>query len=722
MKSRLFSWELLAIAWLAAMPTTRAGEPSARDFANELLNKAGRTDVVLKVDESLGHREAFRIEVRANDRVVRGGSSAGLTYGVQALLNGDPTGVIEKPDFDIRGTTLCLMQGRTEKVKGRPSQTYASVLSPNTFPWFYDKRHLERFLDAMVAARLNTLFIWSGHLFPYILEMPEYPEACELTRSQLRENQDQFRWFTDQCARRNISVLLHFYNIHVPKPLAEAHHFKPESPKGLITRPSAPTPFLKEYVHYALLRFFEEFDSVGLYVCPGESLKPEHQLEWFRDVIFAAAKSSGKNPLLVVRDWQLSSDLHEQLKALYPNIYSEMKQNNESLTSPVPDRLHSERWKGVAKAHVVNLHGPPTDLVPMRWGSPLFIRETVSEWRKLGFVDGAEIYTLSFWLWPYTRDKLEPQQEGPTPPGRRLLWLDRDSIYLDAFGRYLWKGQRDPGTEQSYWERYLAAMFGSPEIGRRMYRWYVLTGPISPGMQNLTATKFVNHWSTVVLQNQGVDSILMARTRIDDVPTADSTKSEEHCSMPVDTYFFERYKSRYEMPQLTQWVSMPVTQYAKELAAGRKVTDAMTPERVCELLHELAEESLTEARAAQSQATNPAVKDELGRFVTDSQMYMLATEALRQKVLAASVKAQMLACGDKSLAKQFVRHMEESVAVYEKLAELTSQTYLSGNDLWPWKHWKTEGLAEFRDDLNIQRAWLEGVLAHSPLQEERSCP
>ena len=37
-------------------------------------------------------------------------------------------------------------------------------------------------------------------------------------------------------------------------------------------------------------------------------------------------------------------------------------------------------------------------------------------------------------------------------------------------------------------------------------------------MQNLTATKFGNFWATVMLQNQGVDQILNARKRIDDVP------------------------------------------------------------------------------------------------------------------------------------------------------------------------------------------------------------
>ena len=95
--------------------------------------------------------------------------------------------------------------------------------------------------------------------------MPKYPEACDLKPEELQRNQQQFRWFTQQCARRNIRVLLHFYNIHLSEPMAKAHN--------LPINPRAPTPLLKEYTHYALSRFFEEFDSVGLYICPGESLQ-----------------------------------------------------------------------------------------------------------------------------------------------------------------------------------------------------------------------------------------------------------------------------------------------------------------------------------------------------------------------------------------------------------------------------------------------------------------
>jgi len=696
MKQTPFTLTRIGCLLAAMCGLASAGEDPRLEYSRARLQPAAQPPAQFTLNEALGHPEAFRVTRAAGKTVIEYGSPAGAVYGAVAVAQREFTpGAVEQPDFDLRGTTLCVMTG---------TNSYKVIYSPEQSPWFFDRAFMERTLDSFAAARLNTIFLWSCHLFPYILEMPRYPEACDLKPEELRRNQQQFRWFTQACARRNIRVLLHFYNIHLSEPMAKAHN--------LPINPRAPTPFLKEYTHYALSRFFQEFDSVGLYVCPGESLRMQYQAEWFRDVLFDAAIKSGKNPLLVIRDWTLDLEFRQQLGSLYPNCYSETKHNQESLTSPVPDRRH-EQWRGVLKGHIVNLHGPPMDLEPMRWASPPFIAETVGKWKGLGFLKGAEIYTTIFWQWPYTLDKLEPDQKGYQPAGRKLLWLDRDGLYLEAFGRYLWKADRDPRLEQQYWEQHLARKFGSAKAGKALYQWYVLTGPISPGMQNLTATRFMNWWPTVMLQNQDVERILKARQRIDDVPACltKATGSDDYYTQPVDTYFFERYQAKYHLPALTQRLSMPVQQYAEALNAKRAVTDAMTPDKVCDLFCQLAAESLSSAKAAQAAAGKES-KAEAGRFVSDSEMYVLAAEALKHKVLAALLKARMLKSGDRTLAVPFLKQMEASVAAYEKLAALTDRTYLFGNDLGS-THWKTQGLREFQQDLKTQHAWLERFSAQA---------
>ena len=139
--------------------------------------------------------------------------------------------------------------------------------------------------------------------------------------------------------------------------------------------------------------------------------------------------------------------------------------------------------------------------------------------------------------------------------------------------------------------------------------------------------------------------ILRHRRRIDDVPItltqATGYTKMAYYSQPVDDYFFERYKVKHRMPHLTRRVSMPVSQYADELVTGRTVNDAMTPDRVCDLLCDLAREGLAAAKDAQA-ADRAETREELGRFMSDSEMYVLATNALRHKVQAAILKGRIL--------------------------------------------------------------------------------
>jgi len=686
------------------------------DYTQLMLSGAEKNTKLCLVND-LDHREAFRIRADYGDMVIEAATEAGLIYGAQAVIDGKyEPGKVEKPDFDIRGTTLCLMP-----------HGYRATLSPKLYPWFYDKAFMTRTLDSFADARLNTIFLWAGHMFPYIVEMPDYPEAAsDIPPEQIKANQEQFRWFTSECEKRNIQVLLHFYNIHVSPPFAKAHKMR--------TNPSTPTPLLKEYTHYALTRYFKEFASVGLYACPGESIHSQYQLEWFRDIIFDAAKKSGKNPMIVIRDWTLNEEFRSSLKTLYDNVYSELKHNDESLTSPCPDLRHMQ-LEGIASGHIVNFH-LVTDLVPMRWGSPVLLQESMQHLKKLGFIKGVEFFGQMFWKWPYTLDKLEPAQKGYFPKGPKLVSLDRDEIYFEAFGRYLWRSDRDPMKEQAYWTQYLAKKFGSHEVGELIYQWYVTSGPISPGLQNLNATKVGGFWPSVMLQNQSVDQILEYNKSLDETPYTlyreTGRARQRFYPRPFDEFFFNRYRKTYGLPKpgslppmykefapykkrlgindLEQCHCMPVSQYAKALEEGTSIDFAMTPDKTASLLNALAKESLELARNAVKHANDSGFTDEnreeMERFVTDSEMYVLATQTMIHKEQAAILKSRILIKPDSKLPEQFLESMEQSVISYKKLAALTTTTYLHGNDFQK-SHWKDSGLKEFQNDLTKQRAWIE---------------
>jgi hypothetical protein len=659
------------------VPLRAFAEESRLEYARELLSQIPEAErPILKTDAALDNPEAFSLRADGTRTEIAGGGPAGVLYGVQQWLAAPktpPSGAVEKPDFELRGTVLFLMK----------EGSYDYQLKPEEFPWFFDRPLLTKYLDYLYANRFNTIFLWSGNLFPSIVQLPDYPDATNLTPAEMARNQEQFAWFTRECAKRNISVLLHFYSIHLPKALADArkipmHYGKPDE-------------FAAKFMRYTLERFLRVFESVGLYVCPGEALNQKYTAEWIHDVIIPAAKASGKNPRIVVRYWGLDAEGFKKLCAPeYDNLYTELKHNVEMVVSPVPDARHASIVK-VAKKHIVNLH-EIADIKPFRWGDPLFIQEMVGEWKKVG-IDGAEVYGLVSWRWPYALDRLEPQQEGFWSPGNKLLTFERDAIWLEAVGRYLWKVDRPQAEEEAFWKAKLAEKFGNAEAGELFLKWYETTGPVLPGLQNLTHVHNMNYFPSAVGKEQMVDAILDTKSCDADYP-----------ARPVDTYFFERYKKKYGLPGLTNRIAMPVAEYAEKVAAGETVADAMTPERVVGLLVEMAEKGLDIAEKGQAAATKN--RDEAARFVSDSQALVYITKAWREKVLAAIAKRAYQKTGEEKYADELRNHLRQSIEIYLKLAALTEETYVNATDMLMRLNWHN-GLSAFRNDMKTQLEFLD---------------
>jgi hypothetical protein len=378
-----------------------------------------------------------------------------------------------------------------------------------------------------------------------------------------------------------------------------------------------------------------------------------------------------------------------------------MKHNVEMIVSPVPDGRHAA-WKNVAKKHIVNLH-EAADVKPFRWGSPQFIREMVGQWKAQGF-DGAESYGLVSWRWPYSLDKLEPQQKGFWPEGKKLVTFERDAIWQEALGRYLWKVDRPRDEEVAYWTARLAERFGNARAGAGMLRWYDTTGPVLPGLQNLTHVANMNWFPTAVGKEQTVDAIL------NPLDPANNKGGPYHVQ-PVDSFFFERYRKKYGAPPPAGRVPMPVDAYADAQAEGRAIAGVMTPDKVAGLLVELAEEGVRIAESNRQAATRN--QDEAARFVTDSQALVLVAKAWRQKVLAAIAKRCFQKTGDEKYARALLDHVRKSIDVYEELVALTDQTYLNATDITMEPNWH-EGLKAFRADLPAQEAFLKAAKAGGP--------
>jgi hypothetical protein len=405
-----------------------------------------------------GAKESFVLKRIGNTIVISGSDPSGVLYGAEELIDRiHASGTLPKqldfedhPQLRIRGAVIGLQ---------KPEITYEGAeydypYTPKDFPWFYDKAQWTKYLDQLAEQRTNALFLWNGHPFTSLLKLPKYPEAQELPTAQLDQNIAMFRWITAEADKRGIWILQGFYNIHLSHAFARAHNV----PYHL----SAPTELSSEYTRYCISEFIRNYPNVGIFMTLGEAMGPRYGAEWLSKTVIPGVldglaeeeKAAGHplpQPPIVVRAH--ATDIDAAMAAarpLYSNIDTMWKWNGESLTwTNIRGSVKQKFQSMVAESNdtIVNIH-LLSNLEPFRWGDPTFVRQTESNFIRLG-IRGVHVYPLRYWDWPYSADKTEPL----------LIQTDRDWIWFAAWARYAWNPERDPALEETYWSEQFADRF-----------------------------------------------------------------------------------------------------------------------------------------------------------------------------------------------------------------------------------------------------------------------
>lgn len=401
--------------------------------------------------------EGFYIETcPAELTVISGGSDTGALYGCMEIKDridreGEFPAEItfgDAPVFKLRGPAVGLQKTKVEA----PRLTYEYPITPDRFPWFYDKEMWIKFLDMLLDMRCNVLYIWSGHPFSSLVKVPDYPEALEVTEEEFEMNRELFGWLTEACDNRGIWVVLKFYNIHIPLPFAEAH--------GLELLQSNIHPLVADYTRKTIAEFIKSFPHIGLMVCLGEALRgAQNKTRWFIDTIIPGVKDGVKEaglteePPVILRGHDCDPiGAMNEAKDIYSNLYTMWKYNGESLTTYYPkgkwQTIH-QSLSGLGTTHIMNVH-ILADLEPFQFNAPLYIQKCVQAGQSRFGCNGLHLYPLFYWDWPYTPDKTSP----------RLLQMDRDYIWFAAWFRYAWNPARDENTEKEHWINVFASHYG----------------------------------------------------------------------------------------------------------------------------------------------------------------------------------------------------------------------------------------------------------------------
>jgi hypothetical protein len=604
-----------------------------------------------KIDDSkLIKKEGFQIRSQKNIIFIEGTDATGALYGAMELADRiNDSGKLpleinieDSPEMVLRGA--CIGVQKPVYLPGR--DVYEYPYTPETFPWFYDKKLWIKYLDMLVENRMNSLYLWNGHPFASLVKLKDYPFALEVSEADFKKNEEIYKFLTEEANKRGIWVIQMFYNIIVSKPFAEHYNIKTQDRSRPIT------PEIADYTKKSITAFIEKYPNVGLLVCLGEAINTvDDDVEWFTKTIIPGVQDGLKTlgikeePPIILRAHDTDAPLvMEKSLPLYKNLYTMHKYNGESLTTYTPGGPWGEIHKKLSSlnsVHISNVH-ILANLEPFRYGSPEFIQKTVQAMHSAHGANALHLYPqASYWDWPYTADK--------TTTGERLLEMDRDWIWYKAWARYAWDSKRDKNEEIKFWDKDLAAKYGTDlEAADNIKKAYDESGEIAPKTLRRFGITEGNR-QTLLLGMFESQLVNPAKWRV-------YPGFHESCG-PAGELLLEYAKKEWnKQPHSGE---LPTQIIAEITEHGRLAVEVI----------DKAEKSVTKD------------KEEFLRLKNDIHAYKAFADFFSEKVKAAILVLRYSYSNDITDLDKAMPHLEKSIQHYELLVNLTKDSYLYANSM-----------------------------------------
>lgn len=614
-----------------------------------LSDEAEQTIVLQYAAEGL-RKEGFRIENDGERITITGHDVGGLLYGCRELIDRTeaagkltaPAHFEDAPEMVLRGT--CIGVQKTYYLPGRT--VYEYPYTPENFPWFYDKELWVKYLDMLVKNRMNSVYLWNGHPFASLVKLDDYPFAIEVDEETFRKNEEMFSFLTHEASKRGIFVIQMFYNILLSKPFAEHYGMRTQDRNRPIT------PLVADYTRKSIAAFVEKYPNVGLLCCLGEAMATyEDDVEWFTKVVLPGVKDgltalgrTDEPPVLLRAHDTNCRMVMDAALPIYKNLYTMHKYNGESLTTYTPGGPWGEIHKDLSSlgsTHISNVH-ILANLEPFRWSSPDFTQKTVQAMHDVHGANALHLYPqASYWDWPYTADK--------TVDGERLLQLDRDWAWYEAWGRYAWNCRRDRAEEVAYWDTAFGEKYGvSAKQGAAIREAFEEAGEIAP--------KTLRRFGITEGNRQ---TLLLGM----------------FMSQLVNPYKYTIYPGFYEScgpagEKLIEWVE-------KEWKGQPHVENGEFPLDIVEQCIAHGDRAV----AAIDRVKPRTNKEEFARLKNDIYCYRAFAYAFYWKVLAAREVLNYQWSKEIDYLDEAVPLLEKSLAWYRTLVDLTKDSYLYANSM-----------------------------------------
>jgi len=599
--------------------------------------------------DTIAQNEGFAIRLQNNTYLVEGVDTSGILYGTLALVDSLKANKILPKKIHVSDYPRMVMRGACiglQKATYLPGRdVYEYPYTPESFPWFYDKKLWIKVLDSMVDNRMNALYLWNGHPFASLVKLKDYPYAVEVDDATFAKNEEIFRFLTEEADKRGIWIIQAFYNIMVSKPFAEKNGLKTQDRNRPII------PIIADYTRKSIAAFVAKYPHVGLCVTLGEAMEGVGQddIDWFTKTIVPGVKDglavlgAKEIPPIILRAHD--TDAPAVMKAampLYSNLYTMAKFNGEALTTYEPRGKWAELHRtlsNIGTVHIENVH-ILANLEPFRYASADFIQKSVQGMHRIYGARGIHLYPqASYWDWPYSADSAN----------HRLLQVDRDWLWYKEWSRYAWNDQRDRKTEIGYWSGLLASEYGCDQnSGEKILKAFESSGEIAP--------KILRRFG-ITDGNRQTMTLGMLMTQL------------------INPYRYGLFDLLYESesPEGEKIIDYAEKEWKHQPHIGE------TP---VQIVKEVREEGA--AAVAAIEKAKPFVtqnKAEFDRVRNDMYCYNALANHYASKVEAALWVMRYKYSDDIADLQKALPFLEKSVNYYKELVDLTKGTYLYANSM-----------------------------------------
>jgi hypothetical protein len=425
--------------------------------------------------------QAYRIERSAPDRLrVVGQAHQGAMYGGLDIAEAIRTGTVDSlknsdhsPHIAQRGIKFNIpLDLRT------PSYTDSADAAQANIPEVWERSFWTDYLDAMARNRYNVLSLWSLHLFPSMVKVPEFPEVALndvwRTRAKLddtfhfhgtdmvrpamladhevvkRITIDEkivfWRWVMQQAADRGIRVYIFTWNVFT---------FGAAGKHGITD--DLNNPITKKYFRASMREMVKTYPLLaGVGITAGENMPKEMESKakeaWLWDTYGEGVRDALKDhpkrdfPLIHRFHWTAQSDILDAFKDYPGSVDFSFKYSVAHMYSITKPNFIQPLIENIAPGRKTWLTVRNDDIYTFRFGDPAYARDYIANIppadKIAGFYMGPDGYT-------WGRDFLE---RNPSP-GPRPLVMEKQWYSFMLWGRLAY----DPSLSDAHFERALAA-------------------------------------------------------------------------------------------------------------------------------------------------------------------------------------------------------------------------------------------------------------------------